>query len=135
MRISILRAQSPFKLRMRTPRWASADGQSDYRVIPNVKAGDVFEFELPFTLRATRYTGGEELPHAERWALERGPLLYAAMGAPNPVRVRWDTAAPGDWFTPDGDILRLRGDACHEYRPYKDIFDEPFSVYPIVEAP
>lgn len=135
VRISILRAQSPFTLRMRTPRWASADGHSGYRVIPNAKAGDVFEFELLFTLRATRYTGGEELPHAERWALERGPLLYAAMGAPNPVRVRWDTAAPGDWFTPDGDILRLRGDNCHEYRPYKDIFDEPFSVYPIVEAP
>ena len=86
--------------------------------------------------RATRYTGGEEIVGKERWALERGPLLYAALGAPTPVRVRWDPRHPEDWFTPQpGSVrtLRLKGDNAHEYRAYTDIHDEPFSVYPIVE--
>ena len=31
--------------------------------------------------------------------------------------------------------LKLKGDRMHEYRAYMDIHDEPFDVYPIVEAP
>ncbi len=89
------------------------------------------------------YTGGEEIKGKERYAVEYGPLLFAAMGAPNPLTVRFNPAAPSAWFTPvkqmmpGGSVLRLKlkGDRMHEYRAYMDIHDEPFDVYPIVEAP
>ena len=133
VRIRILEAAAPFTLRLRQPRWASEDGRSGYRVVENVRAGDEFTFELPFRLRATRYTGAEELPHAERWALEYGPMLMAAMGAPGPVHVRWEPEHPERWFEPAPYGLRLRGDERHEYWRYMDIKDEPFSVYPVIE--
>ena len=60
-------------------------------------------------------------------------LLYAAMGAPGPVRVKWDVEKPDEWFEKNGRKLRLRGDDIHEYWAYADIHDEPFSVYPVVE--
>ena len=70
------------------------------------------------------------------YALEYGPLLYAAMGAPNPVRVSWDPARPEKWFrAASNGKLQLLGDSMHEYWPYCDIHDEPFSVYPIVTMP
>ena len=94
-----------------------------------------FELELPRSFRITRYTGGEQIVGKERYAMEYGPLLYAAMGAPNPVTVRWDPTEPEKWFEESGKsgVFTVRGDGAHEYWPYCDIFDEPFSVYPVVE--
>ena len=66
--------------------------------------------------------------------MEYGPLLYAAMGAPSPVNVRWDPEEPEKWFTPAAGKLQLAGDTCHEYWKYCDIHDEPFSVYPVVDS-
>ena len=133
VKIAITAAQKPFSLHLRIPRWAVKDGQSYYEVHENVKAGDSFAFELPMYFRVTRYTGGERLPDVERYALEYGPLLYAAMGAPGPVRVKWDVEKPEEWFEKKDRKLRLRGDNIHEYWAYADIHDEPFSVYPVVE--
>ena len=69
--------------------------------------------------------------------MEYGPLLYAAMGAPNPLTVHFDPEKPEEWFEPaqrkGRRILKLKDDNCHEYWPYMDIHDEPFDVYPIVE--
>ena len=134
VKITVTTAEKPFKLHVRIPRWAVKDGKSRYEVL-DAKAGDVFEYNFEFSFRLTKYTGGEEIIGKERWAVEYGPLLYAAMGAPNPVSVAFDPAKPEEWFTPEGRKLRLKGDNCHEYWAYKDIHDEPFSVYPIVEKP
>ena len=120
---------------MRVPRWAVADGKSYYDVHADVKAGDVFEYDFPFSLKLTKYTGGEEIPGKERWAVEHGPLLYAAMGAPGPVTVTFDPDDAAAWFRKEGKKLRFKGDKAHEYWAYKDIGDEPFSVYPVVERP
>ena len=141
--IRILRAEKPFTLKWRVPRWAAADGRSYYETREGVEAGAEFSFEFPFRFRVTRYTGGEEIPGKERFAVEWGPLLFAALGAPNPLTVRFDPERPEEWFTPVKRYhpqgvrlaLRLRGDDRHEYRPYMDIADEPFDVYPIVERP
>lgn len=134
--IHIRKAEKPFTLHLRIPRWAAEDGRSFYQVHGGVTTGDCFRLELPRHYRVTRYTGGERTPEQERYALEYGPLLYAAMGAPNPVRVSWDPAAPEKWFRPgSGSKLRLVGDETHEYWPYMDIHDEPFSVYPFVTDP
>ena len=131
-RITVVSAAQPFTLRWRIPRWAAQNGESRYES-REARQGDVIELQFDMPLRTYKYTGGEEIPHAERWALTRGPVLYAAMGAPNPVHVRFDPARPDDWFRPEGRKLKLRGDPLHEYRPYMDIDDEPFSVYPVVE--
>ena len=138
VKITITKADRPFTLRLRIPRWATKDRSSYYENHENVNEGDVFEFDLPHQFNVTRYTGGERLPDVERYALERGPLLYAAMGTPSPVNVSWDVNNPEDWFAPmDGKVnkLSLKNDNRHEYWAYCDIHDEPFSVYPAVREP
>ena len=138
VKITILKADKPFTLKLRIPRWAAADGKSYYETHEQVTAGAEFILDFPFRFKTTRYTGGEELKQLERWAVEYGPLLYAAMGAPNPLTVRFDPAQPESWFTPlPGAVrrLQLKDDSCHEYRAYLDIHDEPFDVYPAVEPP
>ena len=104
MKVTVLAAQAPFTLRLRIPRWAAENGESRYETHEAVRAGDVFEMDFPFRFRATKYTGGEEIPGRERWAIEYGPLLYGALGAPNPITLRFNPAEPEAWFTP----VRLR---------------------------
>ena len=136
VRVEVVRAERPFTLRLRVPRWAAPEGKSFYRVHQGVQAGAVFTLDFPFAFRATRYTGGEQLRDCERWAVEYGPLLYAALGAPNPLTVRFDPQRPQDWFTPlpgEKRRLALRGDSAHSYMAYLDIHDEPFDVYPAVK--
>ena len=135
VKIVIEKAEHPVKLHVRIPRWSVKDGKSYYEIHSDVKAGDVFEYDFAFSLKTTKYTGGEELVGKERWAVEYGPLLYAAMGAPNPVSVAFDPEKPEKWFTKNGKKLILKGDTRHEYWAYKNIHDEPFSVYPVVEKP
>lgn len=134
--VTILSAPAPFTLKLRIPGWAREDGRGVYREHTEVTAGQVFTLDLPFALRATRYTGGEELKTHERWAIQYGPLLYAALGAPSPVTVRFDPEHPQDWFSPlagEKRILTLKDDPGHMYMAYLDIHDEPFDVYPAVE--
>lgn len=136
--ITIDAAEKPFTLHLRVPRWATEDGRSHYIVHAQVTAGATFSLDFPMAFKVTRYAGGEEIPHEERWAVEYGPLLYAAMGAPNPVEVAWSPEAPEKWFMPlpgEKRKLRLREDSRHEYWAYLDIEDEPFSVYPVVRRP
>ena len=135
VKIVIEKAEHPVKLHVRIPRWSVKDGKSYYEIHSDVKDGDVFEYDFAFSLKTTRYTGGEELVGKERWAVEYGPLLYAAMGAPNPVSVAFDPEKPEKWFTKNGKKMILKGDTRHEYWAYKNIHDEPFSVYPVVEKP
>ncbi len=138
VKIVITGADKPFTLKLRMPRWATKDYKSYYEKHENVKCGDTFEFELPMYYKVTRYTGGERVPDYERYALERGPLLYAAMGSPCPVHVRWEPDHPEEWFAPlEGrqNKLSLKDDLQHEYWAYCDIHDEPFSVYPTVDIP
>ena len=135
VKIVIEKAEHPVKLHVRIPRWSVKDGKSYYEIHSDVKDGDVFEYDFAFSLKTTRSTGGEELVGKERWAVEYGPLLYAAMGAPNPVSVAFDPEKPEKWFTKNGKKLILKGDTRHEYWAYKNIHDEPFSVYPVVEKP
>ncbi len=136
--VRVLESAKPFTLKLRMPRWACEDGRSYYEVHENVTAGAVFTMDFLFRLKVTHYTGGEEIKGKERYAVEYGPVLFAAMGAPNPLTVHFDPEKPEEWFESVERrgrwMLRLRGDECHEYWPYMDIHDEPFDVYPIVET-
>ena len=136
VKITIWKADEPIRLHLRIPRWAAVDRKSYYRIHENVKTGDAFELKFERRYHVTRYTGAERVPEQERYALEYGPLLYAAMGAPNPILVSWDPERPEKWFrAANNGKLQLLGDSMHEYWPYCDIHDEPFSVYPIVTMP
>ena len=42
--------------------------------------GDALDFNLPMKLKATRYTGLTVIPRHERYAVEYGPILLAAVG-------------------------------------------------------
>ena len=145
--ITVQTAGAPFEIKVRVPRWAAGEaavrlngaiaamGKPSSYVALRVGQGDTVSFDIPMDFRVTRYTGGEEIVGRQRWAMEYGPLLYAAMGAPNPVSVRWDPKNPGEWFVPmagDKPRFALKGDDAHEYWAYADIHDEPFSVYPVV---
>ena len=135
--VRVTEAAKPFTLKLRIPRWACEDGKSFYQTHENVAAGAVFTLDFAFRLKVTRYTGGEEIKGKERYAVEYGPVLFAAMGAPNPVTVHFDPEKPEEWFEVTERrgrwMLKLKDDNCHEYWPYMDIHDEPFDVYPIVE--
>lgn len=134
--VHILEAQRPFCLRLRIPRWAG-EGSSRYEIYQQVRAGAKFTLDFAMPLQMHRYSGCEEIPGKTRWALTRGPLLYGALGAPNPLTLHFDVEHPQNWLTPlsgSKNCLRLRGDNAHFYMAYLDIHDEPFDVYPIVEA-
>lgn len=138
VRITVLKAEKPFTLKLRIPRWAADGGKSYYEAHENVETGAVFTKNFPFSFKITRYTGGEELKTHERYAVEYGPLLYGVLGAPNPLTVTFDPARPEAWLTPlagEKRRLALKGDPCHTYMAYLDIHDEPFDVYPAVEPP
>ncbi|MBQ3078772.1 MAG: glycoside hydrolase family 127 protein [Clostridia bacterium] len=136
--VKIHNCDRPFTLYLRHPRWACEDGKSFYIKKENVRAGDIFEMEFPFIMKGVKYTGAEQIYGKERWALMRGPMLFACMGAPAPLTVTWDPENPEMWFEPvkgKWDRLSLRGDEMHEYRAYASIEDEPFSVYPVLLRP
>ena len=145
---TVTRAEKPFSFKFRIPRWVTApvtlmkNGKKaltagpGYAELTGIKAGDEIAFTLPMGFRVTKYTGGETIPDKDRFALEYGPLLYAALG-PATVEVAWDPAHPENEFVPIPGSKRrfaMRHDGSHEYMAYLDIHDEPFSVYPIVQS-
>ena len=138
-------AAAPFTLKLRIPRWAAKPvvirvngapvltAAPGYATLENIREGDEISFTLPMTFRVTKYTGGEELVGKDRYAVEYGPLLYAAMG-PSVVHLAWDVRHPEKYLKkiPGARKFRIEGDNAHEYWAYIDIHDEPFSVYPVI---
>ncbi len=143
--IKIEEAAAPFTLKLRIPRWANgpvavflngrkaADAEKGYFAL-EVKSGDEITFTVPMGFKVTRYTGGEELRGKERYAVEYGPLLYAAMG-PSVVHLSYDIEHPETELIPMENRrgFTMKHDNAHEYLAYIDITDEPFSVYPVIE--
>ena len=83
-----------FVIHVRVPSWAAADmpiavdGQTvavgkagTYQAIERIWTdGDTISFKLPVDFRITRYTGFDQIAGHERYAIEYGPLLMAAVG-------------------------------------------------------
>ena len=103
-------------------------------------------------LRATRYTGLTVIPGHARFAVEYGPVLLALVGAP------WNATIdsmlvppvahpdrPETWLEPDPDgpplHFRMRagvrgaGGGGLTWKPYYQVNDELFEVYPAFAAP
>ena len=103
-----------------------------YLVLENVEGGSEIEFVFPMSMRSTLYTGEEEIENKDRYALEYGPLLLAAMGRGG-VTLKFNTENPDESFERIADTrFKIKGDSFHEYMTSMDITDEPLTVYPVV---
>lgn len=140
------------KIRVRVPSWAAhemaieingrpaATGQpGSYVALDRTWAnGDSVAFTLPAALRAMQYTGVDQIPECERYAFEYGPILLAAVGAPE-VRLRVGTGKRPESLLK---LLNLKSDQpLHytvednpgiEFMPYWQVDTQPFNCLPAV---
>jgi hypothetical protein len=142
------------KLRVRVPAWASKDmpiavngrqalvGKSGtYAVLDRTWSnGDTVTFTLPMDFRATHYTGADQIAGHERYALEYGPILLAAVGPLGkeiPVEIAHDPARLRDWLRPEKDQplhFTIEGDSEHSFQPYWQVADQTFTCFPVLES-
>ena len=142
------------KIRVRVPSWATremavsvngkpaATGQpGSYVVLDRAWAeGDIASFTLPAALGAERYTGVDQIPDHERYAVSFGPILLAAVGAPE-IRLRLENVRQ-----PEDLLKHLQpkpGQPLHflvennpgvEFMPYWQVDKEPFNCFPAVDT-
>ena len=143
---------SQLKIRVRVPSWAtremevevngkaSATGQpGNYVVLDRTWSdGDTISFVLPAALRLKRYVGVDQIPGYERYAIEYGPILLAAVGAAD-VRLRVAKGKRPDTLL---EILKSKpGQPLHytvehnpgvELMPYWQVDKQPFTCLPAV---
>ena len=145
---------TPAKIRVRVPSWAtremavSVNGKptapgkpGNYVTLDRAWAeGDVATFTLPAALRASRYTGVDQIPDHDRYAVSYGPILLAAVGAPD-IRLRLK-----DVKHPEDLLKHLRpkpGQPLHylveanpgvEFMPYWQVDKEPFNCFPALDT-
>jgi DUF1680 family protein len=138
------------KIRVRVPSWATGDMDIYINGEPAAKGtpgsyvkldrtwseGNEVKFRLPIALHAERYTGLDQIPGHARFAMSYGPILLAAVGAPE-VRLRLD-----DVKEPEDLEKRLKpkpGQPLHfsventpgiEFIPYWLVDHEPFNCFP-----
>ena len=141
-------------VRLRVPFWAtremavSVNGQpagagkpGSYVTLNRSWAeGDVASFTLPAALWASRYTGVDQIPDHDRYAVSYGPILMAAVGAPD-VRLRLKNVKH-----PEDLLKHLKpkpGQQLHylveenpgiEFMPYWQVNEEPFNCLPAVNT-
>jgi hypothetical protein len=121
---------------------AAATGRpGSYVVLDRAWAeGDIVNFTLPAALRAERYMGVDQIPNHERYAVSWGPILLAAVGAPE-IRLLMENVRQ-----PEDVVKHLRpvpGHPLHfqvennpgvEFMPYWQVDDEAFNCFPAVDA-
>jgi DUF1680 family protein len=140
------------KIRVRVPSWAIREMDIHVNGDPAAKGtpgcyvaldrtwseGDVIQFRLPIALSAERYTGLDQIPGHARFAVSYGPILLAAVGAPE-VRLRLDDVKkPADL---EKRLKPKSGRPLHftventpgiEFMPYWLVDREPFNCFPAV---
>jgi DUF1680 family protein len=103
------------------------------------KDGDEISFVLPIALKLTRYTGVDQVPGSERYALEFGPILLAAVGSTDAV-IKLKGKHADDLIAhlvPESDQeLRyaVKDNDDVKYIPYWRVQDEPFTCFPVVDT-
>jgi hypothetical protein len=141
------------KIRVRVPSWAAremavyvngkpATGQpGSYVVLDRAWAeGDIANFTLPAALSAERYTGVDQIPDHERYAVSFRPILLAAVGAPE-IRLRLEKVRqPEDLLKhlkpKPGQLLHylVENNPGVEFMPYWQVDKEPFNCFPAVHT-
>ena len=140
------------RIRVRVPSWAvremavqvngkpaSTGRPGSYVALDRTwSEGDTVSFTLPAALRLTQYSGVDQIPDHERYAVEFGPILLAAVGT---AEVRLHV---GKGKRPENllDLLRPKpGQPLHyavednpgiEFMPYWQVDKQPFNCFPVV---
>jgi hypothetical protein len=89
--------------------------------------------------RVTHYTGADSITGHERYALEYGPILLAAVGRLGMmlVQIAHDPANPHGWLkAKPGQPLHfaIDGDAEHSFMPYWQVTeDQTFTCFPVID--
>ena len=140
------------KIRVRVPSWASSDmpimvnakvaatgTPGSYVVLDRTwSGGDTITFTLPMKLRVTRYAGSTETAGNNRYAVEYGPILLAAVGSKDVV-IRADRH-PEEFLA---QLTPKSGQPLHftvaqnqgvEYMPYWKVTEQPFTCFPVVNG-
>ena len=141
-------------LRIRVPSWAanpmavSVNGKVEGTGKPGSylalnrtwSDGDSIAFTLPATLRVRRYAGEDQIAGSERYSVEYGPILLAAVGS-SKVDLKVDKAHDAEHLANhleavSGSPLHftVRGNDGQKFMPYWLISEEEFTCYPQVTA-
>ena len=149
-----LEIQSPTraKIRVRVPAWAahavdiSVNGKQVVTGKPGTYVtldrtwsnGDVISFALPAAFRAAKYSGSDQLEGATRFSLERGPLLYAAVGSSKVVLENFhsieEVAAALQPVPDQPRHYKLAGHPDLTFMPYMNVDKEEFTCFPAIRA-
>ena len=142
------------RIRIRVPYWAGSKmavhvngktagtGQpGSYVALDRAwSEGDTIQFTLPAALVAERYMGVDQIPDYERYAVSYGPILLAAVGAPE-IRLRLENVKRAEdllnYLQPKpGQPLHftVAGNPGIEFMPYWQVDKEPFNCFPAVPA-
>ena len=138
------------KLRVRIPAWAAGvmainvNGKqfitgkpSSYAVLDRTWAnGDVISFDLPIDFRVTHYVGADTISGHERYAVEYGPILLAAVGDKLPISIKLDPKSlKQNFIRKSGQSLdfTVKGDDKTLFVPYFKIKEQQtFTSFPII---
>ena len=140
------------KIRVRVPTWASSNmpilvngklavtGKAGSYVTLDRKwsGGDTISFKLPMEFKVTQYRGAERARGQERYALEYGPILMAAVsttGSQQEARLAFDASELVKRLKAQEDKplhFAIDGDPDHEYLPYWQVQNEMFTCYPVI---
>jgi uncharacterized protein len=153
---TVLKLASPVQanLRVRVPSWAdkemavSVNGKVEGTGKPGTylslnrqwKDGDAIEFVLPASIRVRRYAGDDQIAGSERYSVEYGPILLAAVGS-SKVALKVDSGHQAEHLSNqmqavEGSPLHftVRGNDGQKFMPYWLITEEEFTCYPQVTA-
>jgi DUF1680 family protein len=142
------------KVRVRVPSWAThemavtVNGKpagsgkpGSYVTIDRAWAeGDGVTFTLPAGLVASRYTGVDQIPNHDRYSVSYGPILLAAVGAPEIILRLSRVRKPEDLLKhlqpkPDQPLhYRVENNPGIEFMPYWQVDKESFNCFPAVET-
>jgi len=146
--------ETPTKIRVRVPSWASRDMEvsingktagsgkaGSYLTLDRKwKDGDAIAFTLPASIRVTRYRGEDQIAGKDRYSVEYGPILLAAVGDSNVDLALAKGAvaeALGNHLEPVAGAplhFTLRGDTSRKLMPYYQVTNEKFTCYPTISA-
>lgn len=138
------------KIRIRIPSWAACEmtvlvnGKKTAKGKPGTYVmidrqwnnGDAISFTLPMKFKMTKYTGKEQDPNHERYALEYGPLLMAYVSMKGQAKDIKLTLSPDKLIKSLKSVadkplhFMVKGNNDFEYMPYFEVQEESFTCFP-----